>query len=227
MNLPMKKSKDSPPEDQPIPDNQDQSHPNQDPSSPPEKHDSGDSQAEGNVSNEEIEAELEAELGLLDEVNKWKETAARTAAELDNYRKRMARDKAESIKFANQRLLEDLLPVIDNFHMGMQAAASDQESMIYRGMEMVQKQLEDFLTNQGVTVIQADGQTFDPNFHEAISQEETNEAEDGQILHVIRRGYQLGDRLLRPANVIVAKKSETPDAGDSEQENTTEEEIEA
>jgi molecular chaperone GrpE len=144
-------------------------------------------------------AELEAD------VMKWRELAVRTAADLDNFRKRSAREREDAIRYANQGLLEDLLPVIDNFEMGMQAAAQDKSSMIYIGMDMVRRQLNDFLAGQGVSEIPAEGQMFDPNVHEAVSQEAGEE--EGRILRVHRRGFQLRDRLLRPATVVVAKSA--------------------
>jgi molecular chaperone GrpE len=144
-------------------------------------------------------AELEAD------VLKWKELAVRTAADLDNFRKRSAREREEAIRYANQGLLEDLLPVIDNFEMGMLAASQDKSSMIYIGMDMVRRQLNDFLAAQGVTEIPAEGKVFDPNVHEAISQEDSSPADDGKVLRVNRRGFQLRDRLLRPAVVVVGK----------------------
>lgn len=142
-------------------------------------------------------AELEAD------VMKWRELAVRTAADLDNFRKRSAREREDAIRYANQGLLEDLLPVIDNFEMGMMAAAQDKSSMIYIGMDMVRRQLNDFLGAQGVTEVPAEGQMFDPNVHEAVSQEPGEE--EGRILRVHRRGFMLRDRLLRPATVVVAK----------------------
>ena len=144
-------------------------------------------------------AELEAD------VLKWKELAVRTAADLDNFRKRSAREREEAIRYANQGLLEDLLPVIDNFEMGMLAAAQDKSSMIYIGMDMVRRQLNDFLSGLGVTEIPAEGKTFDPNVHEAISQEDCAPDLDGKVLRVNRRGFMLRDRLLRPAVVVVGK----------------------
>ena len=144
-------------------------------------------------------AELEAD------VLKWKELAVRTAADLDNFRKRSAREREEAMRYANQGLLEDLLPVIDNFEMGMLAAAQDKSSMIYIGMDMVRRQLNDFLSAQGVTEIPAEGKTFDPNVHEAVSQEDCEPNQDGKVLRVHRRGFMLRDRLLRPAVVVVGK----------------------
>ena len=174
---------------------------------------------------EEINAEIEKELEevadsvetidldpqaqLEADVLKWKETAMRTAADLENYRKRMSREKAEAIKFGNQRLIEELLPVIDNFTMGMMAAEAESGSMIYMGMKMVQTQLEGFLVSQGVTeAVTVVGSDFDPNIHDAMSQEESDEFEEGKIIRVMRKGYLLGDRLIRPANVVVSKKAD-------------------
>ena len=142
--------------------------------------------------------ELEAEAA------KWKEISLRTAAEMDNLRKRTARDREDAIRYANQRLLEELLPVIDNFEMGMMAASQDTKSMIYIGMDMVRRQLNDFLSSQGVEEIPTDGK-FDPNLHDAVAQEECAAGDEGRILKVTRRGYKLRDRLLRPASVVVSK----------------------
>jgi len=127
---------------------------------------------------------------------------------MDNLRKRTAREREEAIRYANQRLLEELIPVIDNFEMGMQAAAQDTSSMIYIGMDMVRKQLNDFLSSQGVEEIPTSGQ-FDANLHDAVSQEPSDQPE-GEIIRVTRRGFKIRDRLLRPASVIVAAK-QTPE----------------
>lgn len=136
----------------------------------------------------------------------WKDLAARNQAELDNYRKRMAREKSDAIKFANASLLSELLPVIDSFQMGLSAAINeDPDSIISKGMEMVQKQLEEFLTSQGAVLISSVGQEFDPNLHEAISQESSDEVPSGHVISEIRKGFTLNDRLLRAANVIVSK----------------------
>lgn len=140
------------------------------------------------------------------EAAKWKDASLRTAAEMDNLRKRTAREREEAIRYANQRLLEELLPVIDNFEMGMQAASQDTTSMIYIGMDMVRKQLNDFLESQGVTEISTTGQ-FDPNLHDAVSQEPSDQP-DGEITRVTRRGFKIRDRLLRPASVIVSASPE-------------------
>ena len=144
-----------------------------------------------------------------DELTKWRELAMRTAAEYDNYRKRCVKEREEFCRYANRGLLEELLPVIDNFEMGMMMAGQDTSSMIYIGMSMVQKQLQDFLSSQGVEPIATEvGQAFDHNIHEAIQSEPSDQPE-GTIIRILRRGYNLKGRLLRPANVIVAAAPET------------------
>lgn len=185
---------------------------------------SGDSVVE-EVVGEEADARVEAAAEVVveevprtpeEQLAEWKDRAIRSAADLDNFRKRMAREKSESLRYGNQALLEELLPVLDNFEMGLQAAASDSESMIFRGMAMVKKQLDDFLASQGVTEIPAEGQVFDPNVHEAVVQEECPDAEEGAILRVTRRGYRMNDRLLRPATVVVAKSPAESDSSEEE-----------
>lgn len=150
---------------------------------------------------------LEAE-NATDELTKWRELAMRTAAEYDNYRKRCVKEREEFCRYANRGLLEELLPVVDNFEMGMMMAGQDTSSMIYIGMSMVQKQLQDFLASQGVEAIPTEvGQPFDHNVHEAIQSEPSDQPE-GTIIRILRRGYNLKGRLLRPANVIVAAPKE-------------------
>ena len=167
---------------------------------------------------DEINADSSEEniLDPLEEATKeaahWKDLAARNQAELDNYRKRMAREKSDAIKFANGSLLSELLPVIDSFQMGLTAAINeDPDSIISKGMEMVQKQLEEFFSSQGAVAISSVGKEFDPNLHEAISQESSDKVPNGHIITEIRKGYTLNDRLLRAANVIVSKGPESTD----------------
>ena len=136
---------------------------------------------------------------------KWRELAMRTSADLENYRKRVARDKEEALRYANQSLLEELLPILDNFEMGMQAAAGEEGSMIYIGMDMVRKQFAEFLANHGVVPIEVNpGDEFDHSTQEAVSQEPSGEIEAGRVLRVMRRGFKIHDRLLRPATVVVS-----------------------
>lgn len=145
------------------------------------------------------------------ELEKYKDLALRCQAELDNYRKRIVREKDDAIRYANTVLLERLLPIVDNFELGLAEAAKNgaDSSGILIGMQMVQKQFCDFLRDSGVQAIQAIGQPFDPNLHEAISQEHSDQIPEGYIIRQLRSGYKLRDRLLRPSTVIVSKG--TPD----------------
>lgn len=144
----------------------------------------------------------------LQEINTWKDLAYRNAAELDNFRKRTAREAQDTRAYANSNLLSSLLPIIDNFEMGLEAARTESEkSMIFMGMSMVQRQMQDFLRENGVQEVEALGKAFDPNVHEAMSQEASPSAE-GTILRVLRRGYKLKDRLLRAASVVVSSGPE-------------------
>lgn len=163
---------------------------------------------------DEAEETQPAEESPADELTKWRDLALRTAAEYDNYRKRCVKDREDFTKYANRSLLEELLPVIDNFEMGMQMAGQDTSSMIYIGMSMVQKQLVDFLEGQGVEPIATEvGQMFDLNIHEAIMSE-PSELPEGTILRILRKGYNLRGRLLRPANVVTAAAPETEEKKD-------------
>jgi len=144
------------------------------------------------------------------EVDKWRNLAQRTQAELENYRKRMAREKMDAIQYSNLSLLEDLLPIIDNFEMGLAAAKdASEESVIYQGMSMVFKQMQNFLNENGVEAIEAVNQPFDPNLHEAMEQRASDEVAEGNVILEIRRGYKCKDRLLRASNVVVSKGPET------------------
>jgi molecular chaperone GrpE len=140
------------------------------------------------------------------EALKWKDLAARNQAEMENYRKRVARDREDDIKRAKVGLLEDLLPVLDNFELGMiEVRKGDPKSPIVFGMEMIERQLKDFMTNAGVELVDGVGAVFDPNIHEAVGQEESAEIEEGKIIRQLRKGYKVRDRLLRAAMVVVSK----------------------
>ncbi len=140
------------------------------------------------------------------EAAKWKDTAARNQAELENYRKRVAREREEDMKRARAGMLEDLLPVIDNFELGMmEVRKGDPKSPIVIGMEMIERQLKEFMTTSGVEAVNAPGTKFDPNVHEAVSQEASADVPEGTVIRQVRKGYKLRDRLLRPAMVVVSK----------------------
>ncbi|NNE92040.1 MAG: nucleotide exchange factor GrpE [Verrucomicrobiales bacterium] len=174
----------------------------------PEKSDSetGASASEGTEADIQVEMDGDPVAKLEAEVERWKDTAARARADLENFRKRMAREKSDSIQYANSSLLQSLIPVIDNFEMGMKAAkeAEGEDSVIFQGMSMVQKQLSDFLEENHVQPIKAVGESFDPNLHEAVKQESSEIVPEGEVIYELRRGYKLRDRLLRAANVVVS-----------------------
>lgn len=154
----------------------------------------------------QAEAESGSEPDPAAEVEKFRELALRSRAELDNYRKRVIREKEEAIRYANARLLEDLLPVLDNFELGMQAAQGKKDSDgLVAGLEMVRRQLEEFLRAHGAEPVEAEGQEFDPNLHEAVSHEPSEEVAEGHVIRQVRKGYKLKDRLIRPAMVSVSK----------------------
>jgi molecular chaperone GrpE len=143
--------------------------------------------------------------GLQADLDRFRDLALRSQADFENYKKRSAREKEEAIKYANSSLLERLVGIIDNFELGL-AAAKEQsaDSPIYSGMVLVQKQLSDLLAESGLQPIEAEGRTFDPNVHEAIAHEPSEQFPEGIVLRQTRRGYRLKDRLLRPAKVVVS-----------------------
>jgi molecular chaperone GrpE len=145
------------------------------------------------------------------QIAQLQEKFLRLQADFDNYRKRIAREKEDSIRYANEGLLSELLPVIDNFELGLSATetASDVKS-IALGMQMVKSQLKRFLEDCGVQEIDATGAIFDPNLHEAVAQEVSPNHAEGTVIAQRRKGYKLRDRLLRPSIVVVAQNATTP-----------------
>jgi len=138
-----------------------------------------------------------------------KDRLLRAQAEWDNSRKRILREKEDSVRYASEALLEKLLPVLDNFEMGMEAAKSAGDAKaIAQGLEMVLTQFRQVLRDSGVEVIDAVGQPFDPHRHEALGHHESEEHPEGHVLTQMRKGYKLKDRLLRAASVFVAKPPE-------------------
>ena len=141
------------------------------------------------------------------EMDKMRDQTLRDRADMDNTRKRLQREKEEAVRYANGSLLEKLLPVMDNFELGLMEArrTSGEGSAVLVGMGMVQKQLEAFLAESGMTTIDATGQKFDPNLHEALGEEPSADVPEGSVIRQQRKGYKLRDRLLRPASVFISK----------------------
>jgi molecular chaperone GrpE len=143
--------------------------------------------------------------GLQADLDRFRDLALRSQADFENYKKRAAREKEEAIKYANSSLLERLIAIVDNFELGLEAArAEGEKSPIFSGMSMVLKQLMDFLADSGLQPIDATGQQFDPNLHEAIAHEPSDEFREGTVIRQTRRGYKMKDRLLRPSSVVVS-----------------------
>src|SRR4029079_13340451 len=155
--------------------------------------------------NDTAETADELVASLQSDLDRFRDLALRTQADFENYKKRGAREKDEAIKYANRTLLERLVPIVDNFELGLSAARDQSEhSPIYSGMSMILKQLIDFLTESGLEPVDAVGKQFDPNLHEAIGHEPSDKVPEGRVIRQTRRGYRLKDRLLRPATVVVS-----------------------
>ena len=129
----------------------------------------------------------------------------RTAAEFDNYRKRVDRDRRDVAELAKADAVQDLLPIVDNLERALQAAGSDASSL-RKGVELIHLQMVDLLRKRNVTTLDVLGTDFDPNIHQAVAHEESDAHRDGEVMEELQRGYRLGDRLLRPAMVKVAKR---------------------
>ena len=151
-------------------------------------------------------AELQTRAAKADE--HW-ERLLRVTADFENFKKRAARERTEAAQFANASLLQKLIPILDNFEMAQAAAQTahgDKLSSLQTGIAMIQQQFKGALAEAGLEEVDASGKPFDPTFHEAVSQQETDSVPEGHVVQQIRKGYKLRERLLRPAAVIVAKK---------------------
>jgi len=126
----------------------------------------------------------------------------RLAAEFDNYRKRVARDQESLVARANERLVKELLPVLDDLERALEAAQQHEEAKLEEGVRLVHRALSDVLTKEGLAEIGTDGK-FDPHVHEALLSQPSEE-EEGTVIEVVQKGYKLGDRVLRPARVVIA-----------------------
>lgn len=136
------------------------------------------------------------------------ERLLRTTADFDNFKKRAQREKQDAARYANESLVGKLIPILDNFEMALSVAQANQSGTVESltsGVAMIQQQLKSALVDAGVEEVDAAGKPFDPNLHEAVSQQESLDVPEGQVLQQLRKGYKLRDRLLRPATVIVAK----------------------
>ncbi len=140
----------------------------------------------------------------------------RAVADFENYRRRATREKEEARKYALSGFLEEMLSILDNFYLGLDAAGRQEETKgVLGGFNMVFQQLLSLVQQHGLEEVNAQGETFDPNLHDCLSQQPSEEVGEGIVIQVIRRGYRLNGRLLRPASVIVS--SGKPAASAAEQ----------
>jgi len=147
-------------------------------------------------------AELEAERdGYLADLQ-------RVAADFENYRKRAARDQESLVARAHERLVKELLPVLDDLERALEAAAEHEEAKLEEGVRLVHRELKEALSKEGLVEIETDGR-FDPHVHEALLAQ-PSDAEEGSVIDVVQKGYRLGDRVLRPARVVVAAPEGEP-----------------
>jgi len=161
-----------------------------------------------NVENAQQEDEVvEEEVDALAEVTRERDVylddLQRLKAEFDNYRKRAARDQESLVARAHERLVKELLPVLDDLGRALEAAEQHEEAKLEDGVRLVHRQLSDVLAKEGLTEIETGG-AFDPHVHEALLAQ-PSDAEPGTVIEVLQKGYRLGDHVLRPARVIIAQ----------------------
>lgn len=162
---------------------------------------------------EELPEEKDPVTLLEEDLKKAQENAAtsrdrllRATAEFDNYKKRSERELAEFRKFANESLIKELLPVMDNLERAIESSGDDSANAgIVEGVDMTLREIYKVLEKFNLKSLEAEGQPFDPNFHQAVIQEEADEMPDNTVMKVMQKGYILHDRLIRPAMVVVAK----------------------
>ena len=150
--------------------------------------------------------QLEEQIRLKDEeLASQKDTFLREKAELENFKKRLTKEKEDFVQFANERLLKELIQIEDNLERALEVPNATFESL-KEGVEMIQKQFSTFLKNQKVESIEAIGKDFDPTLHEVLNQQESEEHEENTVIDEYSKGYTLNGRILRPAKVVISKK---------------------
>ncbi len=159
---------------------------------------------------------------LQQEVDEYKDKYFRLYAEFENARKRMERDKIEFVKYANEGILADFLEVVDNLERSINVAKSKHEdyNAFLKGIDMIWKQIEEFLRKNNVQAIEAKGKKFDHNCHEVLMQEENDDMEEDTVVEEFQKGYTLNNRVLRTAKVKLSKKKEPVQESKPETEKT-------
>jgi molecular chaperone GrpE len=150
-------------------------------------------------------AELQERIEVLErERDEYLDSLQRLKAEFDNYRKRVTREQESFAARASEALLKELLPVLDDLERALDAAEQHEEAKLEEGVRLVHRSLYEALRKQGLELIETDG-PFDPHVHEALLAQPAEDAQPGSVLQVLQKGYRLGDRVLRPARVVVAE----------------------
>jgi molecular chaperone GrpE len=140
------------------------------------------------------------------EIAQLKDRVLRTGAEMENTRKRLERERTDSVSFANESIIRELLPIVDNLERALEHAQKEaQVDSLTEGVSITLKAFRDTLSRFGCAPFEAHGMAFDPNFHEAVMQEESHEYPENTVLRELQKGYMLHNRLLRPAMVVVSK----------------------
>jgi len=156
--------------------------------------------------------EVDELAAVTQERDEYLDQLRRLKAEFDNYRKREARLQSERAQHAAERLVKELLPVLDDLERALEAAAEHEEAKLEEGVSLVHRELRDALAREGLEEIATDVR-FDPHVHEALLSQRSD-ADEGSVIEVVQKGYRLGDRVLRPARVVVAAPKEAPPGGD-------------
>jgi molecular chaperone GrpE len=159
---------------------------------------------EGNTPEDQDETQ-----GVEDQLNAQKEKVLRLSAEFENFKKRKQREIDEFKKFANETVFRQLLSVVDNLERAIDSATEAAEEVsLLEGVKLTHKELLKLFESFNVTLVEAENQSFDPNFHQAVTHAQNNDVPDNTVTNVLQKGYMLHDRLLRPAMVVVSKKVE-------------------
>jgi molecular chaperone GrpE len=157
---------------------------------------------------EETSPEVDELEALRNENEELIATLQRLQADFDNYRKRAARDQESLVARAGERIVNELLPILDDLERALEAANQHEEAKLEDGVQLVHRQLQQLLSKEGLALVETDGR-FDPHVHEALLTQPSDQ-DEGSVIEVLQKGYRLGDRVLRPARVVVAGPKEEP-----------------
>jgi len=152
--------------------------------------------------------ETDDQKGVEEQLNAQKEKVLRLSAEFENFKKRKQREIDEFKKFANETVFKQLLSVVDNLERAIDSATDAvEETSLLEGVKLTHKEILKLFESFNVKVVEAENQPFDPNFHQAVTHAQNNDVPDNTVINVLQKGYVLNDRLIRPAMVVVSKKS--------------------